>query len=126
MNTPRLYSIVPIAPSKTTIESGSRRRSIVVTRSASHRVVLRLRMMHDDRRRALLGDQLEGARQFHTELAFRRQNLEQLRVVLEVRAGPVTPRVAFALSRRHPELVTRATVHPLGDRLRRLDGEPVG
>src|SRR4051812_47601677 len=70
---------------------------------ASDRVVLRLGMMHDDRRRALLRDQLECARQLHPQLALRRENLEQLRVILEVGTCAVAPRVALPLAGRHAE-----------------------
>ena len=81
--------------------------------------------MDDDRRGALLGNELEGARQLHAELALGRQDLEQLRVILEVRAGAVAPRVALALTGRHAQLVANLAMHPLGDRFRRLDGEAV-
>src|SRR4051812_9820856 len=103
MKTPLLYSMVPIAPSKTTIEFGSRRRSMFTSSRPAHRVVFRLRVMHDDRRRALFRDQLEGTRQLHAELALRGKDSKQLRVVLQVRAGTVTPRVALALTGGHAE-----------------------
>ena len=121
---------MPIAPSKTTmalrveqaLELGAH-ASLHVRRLAAHGVVLRLRMMDDDRRRALLGNELERARQLHAELAFRRQDLEQLRVILEIGARAVAPRIALALSGGHAELVTNRAMHPFGDRFRGFDRE---
>src|SRR4051812_34728563 len=82
---------------------------------ASHGVVLRLRMMDDDRRRALLGNQLVSARGRHAELALRGQNLEQLRVVLEVGGRAMAPGVALALTSRHAEVVAKLAMQPFGD-----------
>src|SRR5262245_2618659 len=115
MNTPLLYSIVPIAPSNTTMRCGSSRASSVTrvmcgavprcsvnvslricvlerratpdlsyllvdalgrADHAAHGVVFRLRMVHDDRRRALLRHQLMSARELHPELLSGWQQLE--------------------------------------------------
>src|SRR5215207_1056766 len=117
MNTPLAYSIVPMAPSNSTRASGSARRASagVVMRTSggatmvrrsiagardfgggAHGVVLGLRVVHDDGGGALLGDELIRRRQLHAERLFSRQELEELRVVLEVGAGAVAPRVALA------------------------------
>src|SRR4051812_6374262 len=80
-----------------------------------HGVVLRLGMMHDDRRGALLRDELERARELHAELALRRQDLEELRVILEIGTGAVAPGIALALSRRDAKIMTKFPMHPLGD-----------
>src|SRR6185436_5868284 len=83
--------------------------------SSAHRVVLRLRVMHDDGGRALLGNKLECAGQLHAELAFCRENPEQLRVILEVWTRTVAPRVAFALAGRNAEIMTQLAMHPFGN-----------
>src|SRR4051812_33262209 len=56
---------------------------------AADGVVLRLRMVDDDRRRALLGDELKGARQLHAELGFGGKQLEDHPVILEIGTGAV-------------------------------------
>src|SRR5437763_580488 len=114
MNTPLLYSIVPIAPSKTTMDAGSRRRWSLAL-SAPDGIVLGLWMVHDDRRRALFRHELERARELHAQLALGRKNLEELPVVLQVGAGAVAPRVALALSGGNAKLVARMAVRPFGD-----------
>src|SRR6185503_16181935 len=164
MNTPLLYSMVPMAPSKTTMAEGSRRRSMFTAchppersewricsyerRSQAqildsfaalgreddhcgallrppHRIVLRLWMMHDDRRGALLGDQLKRARELHAELALGRQNLEQLGVILEVRTRTIAPRIPLALTRRHAQIVAELAMQPLGDCLSGFNAQAV-
>ena len=91
----------------------------------AHGVVLRLRMVHDHRRRALLGDELERGRQLHSERLFRRQQLEELRVILEIRTRAVAPRVALAATAGDPELATDAAMQPFRHRFRALDRESV-
>ena len=71
------------------------------------------------------GIELEGARELHPELALGRQDLEELRVILEIGTRAIAPRVAFALTGRNTEIVTHLPMHPLGDRLRGLDREAV-
>src|SRR6476646_1801465 len=73
-------------------------------RCCSNRVVLRLRVVDDYRGRALLGDELERRRQLHPERLFRRQQLEELRVILEIGARAVSPRVALPTTARNAEL----------------------
>src|SRR5207302_8940847 len=75
---------------------------------------------------ALLRNQLVRRRQLHAELALHRQDLEERAVILEVGAGAIAPRIPLAAARGNSELVTDATMAPLGDRFRRLDGETVG
>ena len=65
-------------------------------------------MMHEDGGRALLGDELERGRQLHAQGFLGGQELEQLRVVLEVGAGAVAPRVALPPLR----VVSRDDVDP--------------
>src|SRR6476661_64920 len=174
MNTPLAYSIVPIAPSNRTSDSGSMRRAsadvdmggyagmrgcgdaglrncrvIPSERSESrdlhlrnasidwsgygssslrcrtHGVILGLWVVHDHRGRALLGDELERRRQLHPERLFRRQQLEELRVILEIRARAVAPRVALPTTARNAELAPDAAMQPFSDRFRALDREPV-
>src|SRR6266567_9225367 len=115
MKTPLLYSIVPIAPSKTMMRSGSRRRSRRDIRLSPHRVILRLRMMHDDGRRALLRDELERAGQLHSELALGGQELEHLRVVIQIRTRAIAPRVALSAPCGHTQIVPQLAVCPFGD-----------
>src|SRR5688572_5618085 len=99
MNTPFAYSCVPMAPSKTTTWSGSSRRASFASldngrlrlargrvRGAAHGVVLGFGMMHDDRGRGLLGQELERLGQIHSERFGRGQQLEHGRVVVEIGA----------------------------------------
>src|SRR5690348_11861581 len=109
MKTPRWYSIVPIAPSKRTMRSGStsrlRREFCVILSEAKdrllthrecgwlaalrrltpHGVVLRLRVVHDDCGRALLRQELERARQLHPELTLGGEQPEDRGMIVEVR-----------------------------------------
>src|SRR5512144_2008316 len=121
MNTPLAYSIVPIAPSNSTSASGSTRRaSAGEVMSASgettmrcshagalgggaHGGVLGLRVMHDHGGGALLGDELVRRGQLHAERLLGRQEREQLRVILEVGARAVSPRVPLAAAAGDPE-----------------------
>src|SRR3954469_19792616 len=141
MNTPLAYSIVPIAPSNSTSDSGSVRRAsagVVIEVSggttnecrsdacalcSAHGVVLGLRVVHDDRRGTLLGHQLERARELHAERFLGGKDLEQRCVALEIRARTVAPRIALAAPARDAELTADPPVHPLGDRFGRLDRE---
>ena len=82
-------------------------------------------MVDDDRRRALLGHELERGRQLHPKLALRRQQLEHRRVILEIGARAIAPRIALAASTGDAELAPQAAVQPLRQRLRRFHGEPV-
>src|SRR6187431_1744496 len=151
MNTPLAYSIVPIAPSNSTSASGSTRRASAgevmsasgetmvrgcagagtrwsdsrALRCRAHGVVLGLRVMHDHGGGALLRDQLERRGELHAERLLGGEQLEQLRVVLEVRARAVAPRVPLAASARYAELAADPAVQPLGYRLRALDGDAV-
>src|SRR3954463_3491336 len=94
-------------------------------RRGAHRVVLRLWGVHDPRRRALLGDELERRRQLHPERFFRGQQPEELRVILEIGAGTVAPRVTLAAAARDAELALDAAVQPLRHRFRALHRETV-
>src|SRR5688572_28335491 len=143
MNTPFAYSIVPIAPSKSTSEFGSVRRARageVMSGSGgttyedrsdarafcgAHGVVFGLRVMHENGGGALLGHQLEGARELHPELLLGRKNPEERRVILEVGTRAVAPGVALAAVPRDAELAAYSPVHPLRDRFRGFDGEAV-
>src|SRR5665647_46691 len=145
MKTPLAYSIVPMAPSKRTSDSGSMRRckavvvicrpeqsegpaccsrgEVQVLRCAqddsccfpnfcsrpldpdsccypldpdtlarrSYRIVLRLWMVHVNRRRALLRNELKRRRQLHAQLRFGGQELEELLVIFQVRTGAQSP-----------------------------------
>src|SRR5690348_18437306 len=82
-------------------------------------------MMDDDRRRALLGNELEGARQFHAQSPLGGQQLEERRMILEIRTRAIAPRVALATAAGNSQLVLDAPVQPLGERLGRLHREPV-
>src|SRR5262249_54066782 len=92
---------------------------------APNGVVLRLRMMDDERRSALLWHELERAGECHSELALGGKNLEELSVGLEVGTRAVTPRVAFALPGRHAEFMPQLARQPLGNRFGGFDGEAV-
>src|SRR4051794_22427194 len=148
MNTPLAYSIVPIAPSNSTSESGSTRRASAgevmsassaecgmrsagcgtrrsdscALRCRAHGVVLGLRVMHDHGGGALLGNELERRRELHAERLLGGKELEQLRVILEIGARAIAPRVPLATSARDAELAADSAVQPLGHRLRALDG----
>src|SRR6476620_5524276 len=108
MNTPLLYSCVPMAPSKTMTCCGSSRRAINglsgngclrfrrgVRGRAAHRVVLGLRMVDDHRGRRLLRQKLERLSEIHAEGFFRGKELEHRGVIVEIGACPVSPRVAL-------------------------------
>src|SRR5512140_946801 len=82
-------------------------------------------MMHHDRRRRLLGRELEGRGEIDAERLTRRKELEELRMPLEVRARGIAPRGSLALAPRYPELAPNHSVHPLRGRLRGLDTETV-
>ena len=55
----------------------------------------------------------------------RRQDLEELRVILEIGARAVAPRVALALTGRHAEVVAHLAMHPLGDGFGGFDRDAV-
>src|SRR5215211_4279657 len=113
MNTPLAYSIVPIAPSNSTSALGSTRRAragevmrasgeSMVRRSdagarpfggGTHGVVLGLRVMDDHGGGALLGDELVRRCEFHAERLLGGEELEELRVILQVGTRAVPPRV---------------------------------
>src|ERR1700704_6608376 len=126
MNTPLLYSWVPIAPSKPMTFCGSSRRAINglsgncrlrfrrrVGCRAAHRVVLRLRMMDDHRSGGLLGQELKRLGEIHPKRFLRRKKLEHRCMVVEVGARTVAPRIALATG--DAELLLDAEVRPLGD-----------
>src|SRR5438270_4341502 len=128
MKTPLLYSIVPIAPSKTTTCSGSMSRAIrafsgncglgFIRRAragTAHCVVLCFRMMDDDGCRRLLGRQLKSFGEIHAECFLRWQKLEDGGVVVEIRTRAVSPRVPFAGV--DAQLFLDTAMRPLGDRL---------
>src|SRR3979411_1317896 len=113
MNTPLLYSIVPIAPSKTMTCCGSRSRAMSgfsgngglrFSRSAgagaTNCVVLRLGMMDDHRGSRLFRQQLECLGEVHAKRFLCGKELEHGGVVVKIRTGTVPPRVP--LSTRHP------------------------
>src|SRR5215210_9128655 len=121
MNTPLLYSCVPIAPSKTMTCSGSSSRAISGFSSncslrlargagsrASHRVILGFGVMNDHCRRRLLGEKLERFSQIHPERFLRRQKPEHRGVVVEVGTGAVAPRIP--LSTRNSQLFLYAAM----------------
>src|SRR3954471_10832343 len=100
--------------------------------------VLGFRVMHDDRVRRLLRDELERLRQRHAD-PLRVQQLDNLGAVLEVRTGRITEGVARPavtlmceqvgeLRRvlgREAELFTDALVPVLRERFGELHGQPV-
>ena len=61
----------------------------------------------------------------HPERLFRRQQLEELRVILEIGARAVAPRVALPTTARNAELAPDAAMQPFSDRFRALDRETV-
>src|SRR6266550_3283882 len=108
MNTPLLYSCVPIAPSKTMTCCGSSRRAInglsgngrlrfcrSSFAAATNCVVLGLWMVDDHGRRRLLGEKLERLGEIHTERFLRGKELEHRGVVVEIGARAISPRVAL-------------------------------
>src|SRR3954468_13822530 len=143
MKTPLPYSIVPIAPSNSTIRDGSRsspssldfasdirglppsRPLALSTSFGPDRIVLRLRMMRHEGRRALFGNQLKRLTQGHPELLLRGQQTEHDLVIVEIRARGIPPRVALAAARRNSQLGLLVAMHPLRHRFGRLDGEAV-
>src|ERR1700694_4468137 len=136
MNTPLLYSCVPIAPSKTMTCSGSRSRAISGLSGnchlrfgdgtgcgTAHGVVPGFRMVDYDRRRRLLRQQLERFGEVHPKRFFRGKELEHRCVVVEIRTRSVAPRIT--LSTRYGELLLNSTMRPFGDGFRGFDGQPV-
>src|SRR6185503_18241307 len=59
-------------------------------------VVLRFGVVDDDRRRRLLGHQLESFGELHTKRFLGRQELEHGSVIVEIGTGAVAPRVALS------------------------------
>src|SRR3954466_16117793 len=124
--------MVPIAPSKTMTWSGSSSRAISgfsgngrlrfgcsIGRGPANGVVLRFRMVNDDRGCRLFGHELECFRQLHPEGFGCRQQLEDRRVVIEIGTSAVAPRVALAAG--NSELLLDLPVCPFRDGLSRLD-----
>src|SRR6267143_4197399 len=116
MNTPLLYSWVPIAPSKTMTCSGSSSRAISAlsgnrhlrfrrsTRcGAAHGVVFGFGMVNYHRGCGLLRQKLKRFGELHAKGLLRGKQLEHRCVVVEIRTRPVAPCVAFAA--RHPKLL---------------------
>src|SRR5881628_168226 len=114
--------MVPIAPSKTTTCCGSSSRStsglsgngLLLRRGTAHCVVLRFRVVDDDRRRRLFGHQLEGLGKIHSQRFLRRQKLEHRSVIVQIGTRAVTPRVA--LTTIHADLVLYSAMRPFGYR----------
>src|SRR5690606_4163316 len=96
MKTPFWYSIVPIAPSKTCGRESVRRswNRDIWTFCRSRAEVLRLRMVHHQRRGGQLGHQRARLGQVHAELLARREQAEHQLVLPVVRACGVPPGVA--------------------------------
>src|SRR4030088_873121 len=79
--------------------------------------------MDEDRRGALLGNELERRRELHAERLLGGEELEELSVILEVGTGAVAPRVALASPTRDAELAADAAMQPLGHGFGGFHGE---
>src|SRR2546423_10881003 len=137
MKTPLLYSIVPIAPSKTTTCCGSSsrvingfsgNRSLCFSRSAragaANRVVLRFWMVDNHSGRRLLRHQLKRFGELHAERFLCREKPEDRNVVIEVRTGAIAPGVPFP--RFESKFVLNALMRPLSDCFCRFHRQSVG
>src|SRR5688500_7766411 len=102
--------VQPISP-----RTDGRHARAALLRHSPPRVVLRLRMVHDHRRRGRLWHELERRRQRHADPLGDREDAEHRLVIVEVGACSVTPRVPLALLLAEPELATNALVHPARD-----------
>src|SRR5580700_6660561 len=83
------------------------------------------RMVHDDRRRGLLGNYLERRRQRHADLRRGVQEREDDLVLLEIGTGTIAPRVPLAALVLEMQLAPNPSVRVFRERFGRLYGEAV-
>src|SRR4029078_5268341 len=85
---------------------------LLLCRGTANGVVLRFGVVNDDRRRRLLGHQLESFGELHAKSFFRRQELEHGVLIVGIGTRAVAPRVT--LSAVDTQLALDAPVRPLG------------
>ena len=82
-------------------------------------------MVEDDRRGGLFRNDLMGLRQRHADAVGGVEQPEDGRVLRQIGAGAVAPRVALSALFGQPELAANPAMGVFGERLRRLHGESV-
>src|SRR5678815_3468390 len=112
----------PSSTSTTTTRTTTPRRPME-ERLFLHEVVRRLRVMHDQRARRRLGHELVRARERHADRGLGREELEELRLVGEIRARAVAERIALAALLLEAQLLADLPVLPLGEAFRRRHAE---